>query len=95
MRALTFIVFFSLLSAPSPLRAQNADPLPGMPPLLDPHDVYAAGRPGHLSAVVQGFPERVYVPNSGSNTVDVIDPHTFKIIDHFAVGIHRCTEGFS
>ena len=29
---------------------------------------------------------RVYVPNSDSNTVDVIDPHTFKIVDHFAVG---------
>jgi YVTN family beta-propeller protein len=28
----------------------------------------------------------VYVPNSGDNTVDVIDPKTFKIIDHFAVG---------
>jgi YVTN family beta-propeller protein len=26
------------------------------------------------------------VPNSGSNTVDVIDPATYKIIDHFAVG---------
>ena len=26
------------------------------------------------------------MPNSGSNTVDVIDPQTFKIIDHFAVG---------
>jgi len=35
---------------------------------------------------VSGFPERVYVPNSGGNSVDVIDPRTFKIIDHFAVG---------
>jgi YVTN family beta-propeller protein len=57
-----------------------------MPPLLDPHDVYAADRPGNLSPAVSGFPERVYVPNSGGNTVDVIDPRTFKIIDHFAVG---------
>jgi YVTN family beta-propeller protein len=66
--------------------AQSIDALPGMPPLLDPRDVYAANRPGKLSAVVTSFPERVYVPNSGRNTVDVIDPHTFKIIDHFAVG---------
>jgi YVTN family beta-propeller protein len=36
--------------------------------------------------VVQGFPDRVYVPNSGRNSVDVIDPHTFKVIDHFRVG---------
>ncbi len=66
--------------------AQSADLLPGMPPPLDPRDVYAAGRPGNMSPAVKGFPDRIYVPNSGSNTVDVIDPHTFKIIDHFAVG---------
>src|SRR5207344_1613175 len=54
--------------------------------VLDPKDVYAANRPGMLSPVVAGFPERIYVPNSGSNTVDVIDPRTFKIIDHFSVG---------
>jgi YVTN family beta-propeller protein len=29
---------------------------------------------------------RVYVPNSDSNTVDVIDPKTFRVIGHFAVG---------
>ena len=29
---------------------------------------------------------RIYVPNSQSNTVDVIDPHTYKIVEHFAVG---------
>jgi YVTN family beta-propeller protein len=29
---------------------------------------------------------RVYVPNSGSNTMDVIDPATMKIVDHFPVG---------
>jgi YVTN family beta-propeller protein len=39
-----------------------------------------------IAAVVRGFPERVYVPNSGSNSVDVIDPKTYKVIDHFAVG---------
>src|SRR5437588_3595927 len=87
MRAPALAIFVAILAAPSPARAQTADPLPGMPPQLDANDVYAAGRPGRLSASVQSFPERVYVPNSGSNTVDVIDPHTFKIIDHFAVGV--------
>jgi YVTN family beta-propeller protein len=57
-----------------------------MPPVLDPHDIYAADRPGNLSPTVRNFPSRVYVPNSGSDTVDVIDPATYKIIDHFAVG---------
>jgi YVTN family beta-propeller protein len=61
-------------------------PLPGMPPVLDPHDIYAADRPNQLSPEVSHFPSLVYVPNSGSNTVDVIDPKTFKIIRHFSVG---------
>lgn len=48
--------------------------------------MYAADRPNRLSPVVRGFPTRVYVPNSSSNTVDVINPATYKIVDHFAVG---------
>ena len=48
--------------------------------------VYAANRPGHLSPVVSGFPERVYVPNSGGNSVDVIDPRTYRVIGHYPVG---------
>jgi YVTN family beta-propeller protein len=61
-------------------------PLPGMPPLLEPNDVYAADRPGQLSADVKDFRSLVYVPNSQSNTVDVIDPATFKVVDHYGVG---------
>ena len=67
--------------------APKADgPLPGMPPLLDPHDVYAAARVGRFSARAATALSRIYVPNSGSGTVDVIDPATFRIVDHFAVG---------
>jgi YVTN family beta-propeller protein len=75
----------SFLASP-PLAFALNDLLPGMLPVLDPHDIYSETRPGKLSPVVQGFPARVYVPNSGSNTVDVIDPETYKVIDHFAVG---------
>jgi YVTN family beta-propeller protein len=75
-----------LAAGATSVAAQSRDGLPGMPPLLDAQDVYAGARPGQFSAAVRGVPERVYVPNSGRNTVDVIDPHTFKIIDHFAVG---------
>ena len=83
-----FIVAIPLvcLSLVSPAVSQTSEPLPGMPPVLDPHDVYSANHPNRLNPVVRGFPERVYVPNSGSNTVDVIDPKTFKIVDHFGVG---------
>jgi YVTN family beta-propeller protein len=60
--------------------------LPGMPPILNPNDIYAADRPGLLSPVVKGFPNLVYVPNSESDTVDVIDPVTYKVVGHFPVG---------
>ncbi|MFG2753092.1 YncE family protein [Streptomyces xanthophaeus] len=72
-----------------PVKAVPAAPpgLPGMPPLLDPKDVYAADRPGRLSPVVKDFPSRVYVPNTDSNTVSVIDPATYKVIDTIPVGV--------
>jgi hypothetical protein len=58
-----------------------------VPPLLTPDNVYAADAVGDLSPVVRGVPERVYVPNSASNTVDEIDPHTYRIVRHFNVGL--------
>ena len=61
-------------------------PLPGMPPVLDQNNIYTADRPNQLSSAVQGFRSLIYVPNSGSASVDVIDPATYKIIDHMDVG---------
>ena len=76
-----------------PAALHKADPrkavpagLPGMPPVLDPEDVYAADRPGKLSPVVKGFPSRVYVPNTSSDTVSVIDPATYKVVETIPVG---------
>jgi YVTN family beta-propeller protein len=59
---------------------------PGVPPLADKHNVYAADHVGDLSPVVRHARPYVYVPNSDSNTVDVIDQRTFKVVRHFAVG---------
>ncbi|MFF3083662.1 YncE family protein [Streptomyces nojiriensis] len=72
-----------------PVKAAPAAPpgLPGMPPVLDPNDVYAADRPNKLSPVVKDFPSRVYVPNTNSNTVSVIDPATYQVIDTIPVGV--------
>ncbi len=72
--------------APAPAAGSGAATGFKVPPLLDPHDVYAADRPGRLSPVVRRFPSRVYVPNSESNTVSVINPHTYKVIDTFPAG---------
>ena len=60
--------------------------LPGMPPLLDPNDVYAADRPGQLSPVVKGFPSLIYVPNTQSDTVTIIDPATYRVLRTVPVG---------
>ncbi|WHM36471.1 YncE family protein [Streptomyces sp. BPTC-684] len=60
--------------------------LPGMPPVLDPKDAYAADRPNALQPAVKNFLERVYVPNTNSNTVSVIDPKTYKVIETIPVG---------
>lgn len=70
----------------APLKAGRND-LPGMPPLLNAHDLYAADRPGRLSPQVKDYPARIYVPNTGSDTVSVIDPKTYKVIETIPVGI--------
>ncbi len=76
------------VSAQNPAAATqaNASPLPGMPPVTDPNDIYANDHAGKLADAVKGFPALVYVPNSRSDTVDVIDQKTFKIVGHFASG---------
>jgi YVTN family beta-propeller protein len=56
-----------------------------VPPLLNPNNVYAADYLGNLSPVVRHDRPLIYVPNSESNTVDVIDPATYKIIRSFPV----------
>jgi len=60
-----------------------ADPLPGMPPVLEPHNLYVTDAPGQLAAVVRDVPYRIYVPEAVSGDVYEIDPATFKIIAHF------------
>jgi YVTN family beta-propeller protein len=77
--------------APGSVAAANKVPpsrdlLPGMPPVTDPADIYSADRPNQLSDVVRNIPPRVYVPNTESNSVDVIDPATFKVVKHYKVG---------
>ena len=73
-------------SAPASRDPSSAGRRFAVPPLLDPRDVYAADRPGRLAPAVRKFPSRVYVPNSDSNTVSVINPSTYRVIDQFPVG---------
>ena len=78
---------YAVCAGAGPVASGSYDsPLPGMPPVLNPADIYSEDHAGKLSPVVRNFPPRIYVPNSGSNTVDVIDPETYKIVGHFDVG---------
>jgi YVTN family beta-propeller protein len=59
----------------------------GMPPVLDPRNLYSEIGKQHLSAAVRGDLERIYVPNLRSNDVSVIDPALMKVVDRFKVGV--------
>jgi YVTN family beta-propeller protein len=76
-----------------PLRPITSTPRPSAAPASTPSEagrnrlnIYAAIAPGHMSPRVAGVRELVYVPNSTSASVDVIDPKTFRVIRHFKVG---------
>lgn len=61
--------------------------IPGMPPVVDPSNIYSeASGPDKMSPAVAGQLSRVYVPNLRGNSVSVIDPSTFKVVDTFPVG---------
>lgn len=79
----------------SPVAPQDGKPLqathgiqtvPGMPPVIDPSNLYSETAAGHMSPAVKGHLERVYVPNLRSNDVTVIDPETAKVLYNFKVG---------
>jgi hypothetical protein len=55
-----------------------------LPALLDHRDVYPAGRPGRLAPEARRALARVYVPNSKSDSVDVISQRGGRIVDRFA-----------
>ena len=51
-----------------------------------PLNVYFNTLSGTVPCPLCELPPRVYVPNSMAGTVDVINPTTYKVIDHFGVG---------
>jgi YVTN family beta-propeller protein len=50
-------------------------------------NVYAHDGANMLAPATRGALSRVYVPNSQSDTVDVIDPRTYKVVEHFPVSV--------
>ncbi|MBN3777213.1 YncE family protein [Burkholderia sp. Ac-20345] len=68
------------------LAAPAVAAVPGMPPVINPDNLYSEAQAGRMSAAVAGALPRIYVPNLRSNDVYVIDPATYKVVDRFAVG---------
>ena len=90
--ALCTVVLSAIRTAPSApvllrrVRAGPVETLPGMPPVLDPSNLYSAAGVDRFSPAVEGALSRVYVPNLRSNDVYVIDPSTLAVVDRYKVG---------
>ena len=87
--AVAFATRFTAASASGPAATAPATAIatvPGMARVVDPRNLYSEIGPSHLSPVVRGDLERVYVPNLRTNDVSVIDPVSMKVVDRFPVG---------
>ncbi len=73
-------------ASPTP-RPTGTAAVGAIPAPLDPHDLYAADRPGSLSAEASKAVSLVYVPDDNDATVHVIDPRTFKVVRVVQVGL--------
>jgi YVTN family beta-propeller protein len=85
---LLFAVFLWSGASNAQQGARTIETVPGMPPVVDPGNLYSETQANKLSPAVAGVPPRIYVPNLRSNDVYVIDPATRKVIDRFRVGVN-------
>jgi YVTN family beta-propeller protein len=72
-------------SAPTTAPSAPAD-LPGMPPVPDPHNIYADAGANMMSPAAAGDRPLVYVPHNDSGDVWVIDQHTFAVVGKYYLG---------
>jgi YVTN family beta-propeller protein len=80
-----FLLWAGIVAA-QPVRA--VETVPGMPPVVEPANLYSETAAGKLRPDVAAALERIYVPNRRSNDVSVIDPATMRVVDRFSVGIN-------
>ena len=74
-------------ATPASLHEEIFSPLAAGPaPADQPLNVYASTMATAVPVELAGIKPRVYVPDSLSNTVEVIDPETMKVVDRFATG---------
>jgi YVTN family beta-propeller protein len=80
---LTLIGFASAQQTPGAIQT-----VPGMPPVVNPANLYSETAAGKVRPDVARALPRIYVPNRRSNDVTVIDPNTMKVVDRFPVGVN-------
>jgi YVTN family beta-propeller protein len=80
------VLFASLALAGNVTAATPVRTVPGMPPVMNPANLYSQSAANDFSPAVNGALQRVYVPNVRSDDVYVIDPATFKVVNTFKVG---------
>ena len=72
----------------SPNASAGVATVAGMPPVVDPANLYSETAAGKMSPAVAADLARVYVPHVQSNDVYVIDPATLKVVEKFKVGLN-------
>src|SRR2546423_812704 len=79
-----------------PAPPSQSTPAPASPPPTaaaaaaaapTPTNIYAAAGTNMMSPAVANMPYRLYVPESASSDVDVVDPATMKVVEHYVTGL--------
>lgn len=79
--ALAFAGPATVTAAPAPVQT-----VAGMPPVVNAQNLYSEIGVNKFSPATAGALSRIYVPNIKSSDVYVIDPATYKVVDHYDVG---------
>jgi len=79
-----------MAQSPAPPRsaASAVVPVPGMPEVRDPSNLYSETAANRFSPNVAGALQRVYVPNRIDGSVSVINPKTLRVVDTYRVGVN-------
>ncbi|MBS0521417.1 MAG: YncE family protein [Proteobacteria bacterium] len=83
---IAFVGYWAAAQTPTGTAAKSVATVPGMPPVIDPSNLYSETVAGKMSPAVQGALSRIYVPNRRGNSVTVIDPDTMQVVDTYKVG---------
>ena len=76
------VLLIAIILAPAGCKPKKTE----MPQVHNSSNIYADTNAGMFAEAVRSALPRVYVPNSEDNTVSVIDPSTYQVIDTFATG---------